>query len=196
MPTKTGEGVKPATLYSLLVLVICLGACNIWLLSHLKHQDTLVAYLQYENDELTHAPVPGQLVPLVQGISLKSKQPSAVKLASSPQLVLLVFSRTCPFCEDNWKNWTKLFGTSKSAMPVYLISSDEMLPDAYINQHPLVKKLDALTHVDPEVLQAFNVASTPQTIYVVNGKVQRDWVGVLSEEDVSELEKLLSLKKS
>ncbi len=153
--------VKPATVYGLFVLVLCFGGCDAWLLTRLKHQDTSIATLQYENQIISQAPMPGQLVPLIQGISLKNKQPLAVKLSSSPRLVLLVFRQGCKFCEDNWKNWNELFGSTKPEVPLYMITSDESLSGAYIDQHSLVKQSDVLLGVDPEVLRAFDVTSTP-----------------------------------
>ena len=88
--------VKPASFYGLLVLVFCLCGCNVWLLVRLEHQDMLVSTLQYQNDVISQSPMPGQLVPLVQGISLNTKRPSAVKLVTYPRLVLLVFSWPAP----------------------------------------------------------------------------------------------------
>jgi hypothetical protein len=151
----------------------------------------LVASLQYENDALSHAPLPGQLVPLVQGVSLKTKRPLAVKLGKSHRMVLLVFSQNCKFSQDNWSNWEKLFSHTHPGVQTYMITSDDLLPAAYLERHALLQKLDVLINVDPEVLQAFNVESTPQTIYIVDGTVRRDWIGVLSKQNVAELSKLI-----
>lgn len=186
-----GNVIKPTTVYSFIVLIVCLAGCDAWLLVRLRHEDTLVASLQYDNDALSHAPVPGQLVPLVQGIALNTKQPRAVKLEASHRMVLLVFSQNCKFCQDNWNNWERLFGNVTPKVQTYMITSDSVLSTEYLEHHALLKKLDVLLSVDPEVLQAFNVASTPQTIYIIDGKVQRDWVGVLSKRNITDLSKLL-----
>lgn len=179
--------IKLTTVYGLLSLVLCLGICDALLLVRSRHQSARIAELTYENSVLSVAPLKGQRVPLIQGISLKDHMPLAVSLGSSERLTLLVFTQSCKFCEENWPAWEKILNGTKKPAPVFFLTPDERLDDDFVSRHPLLTKHSVLLGVAPEVLQAFNIRSTPQTIAIFDGKVQQTWVGVLHAKEIQEI---------
>jgi|GEM_PF-3956204 len=101
--------------------------------------------------------------------------------------MLLVFGQTCEFCEKNWPAWDKMFAGSSNTIPVYFVTTDSTVGDAYVRRHPLMKRGHVLTGVDTAALQAFNISSVPQSIWIKDGKVEKSWIGVLSNKDAMAL---------
>jgi len=184
------SAVKPSTVYVLLALVVGFAVSDALLLVRLHRLNAEIASTVQVRKAAT-TPAIGQPVPQIQGTSLKDKQPSAVDPTSSPRLLLLVFRSGCHYCQANWENWDKLFGGSQQKLPVYMLTAEDALPTDFVDKHPLLKGVNVLTGVDQEIFQDLNSKTTPQTILVVDGKVAKVWEGVLSKQDVRNINQQL-----
>ena len=56
----------------------------------------------------------------------------------------------------------------------------------YLRQHKIANR-PVLIGLDPRVAGRMRLVATPQTIVVNNGKVERSWVGRLSDSDIHEI---------
>ena len=81
--------------------------------------------------------------------------------------MLLVFQESCHFCEDNWKNWDKLFGASDSQIPVVFLSTDKTISDEYKSRHPLLTRKTVLLDPDSATLAALKPGITPANNFCV-----------------------------
>lgn len=158
--------------------------------------------LVYQNRELKSrlsVPPPvlqataGAQMPDMKGFDPDGK-PVALHYGNDPrQVLVLVFSPTCPFCEQNWPKWAEVIksldGSVVRPVGVDLTSSTT---DDFDSQHamaamPVIAKVDPVARVD------YRLQLTPQTILVdASGKVEKVWTGVLKDTDVSELKQRLS----
>lgn len=158
--------------------------------------------LVYQNRELKSrlsVPPPvlqataGAQMPDLKGFDPDGK-PVAVHYGNDPRHVLvLVFSPTCPFCEQNWPKWAEVIksldGSVVRPVGVDVTSSTT---DDFDSQHamagmPVIAKVDPVARVD------YRFQLTPQTILVdASGKVEKVWTGVLNDANVSELKQRLS----
>lgn len=135
----------------------------------------------------------GTRMPDLKGFDPDGK-PVAVRYGSdSRQVLVLVFSPTCPFCEQNWPKWTEVIKSLDGSLvrPVG-VDVTSTTTDSFDSQHamaamPVIAKLDPVARVD------YHLQLTPQTILVdASGKVEKVWTGVLNDAAVSELKQRLS----
>jgi hypothetical protein len=178
--------VKPITGLSVLGLLLGLGICDVWLLIHVQKQNAMI--VSFSAPQLPPLPSLGEKVSSIVGFALKDGQPLQLTPENTtPRFALLVFREGCPFCEANWRNWDSTFGPEGSNVDVVLVTTDKALSQSYKDAHPLLQKKQVVLGVSPYTLKSLKLAATPETVYVVDGKVKRDWVGVLSERNIKEI---------
>lgn len=181
---------KPSVVLAGLVLGCGLAICDVFLLVHSLHQGKIIDGIARQ--QAATLPTKGQALPMLSGVALKTGQEFAVLPKASPPFALLIFREGCGYCEANWKNWDKLFGQDGLGLPVILATADKTISQPYKNKHGLLNNLPVILGVDPATLASLKLGATPQTVYVVGGKVSQDWVGVLANEDMKEIKKVMS----
>jgi len=129
----------------------------------------------------------GEALPALKGISLKTGEGLDINASRNHRLAILVFQESCPFCEANWKNWEALFAKGDSSVPVIMVTVDGAISNPYRATHPLLNRGTVVLGVDPATLSKLAWGSTPQTIYLVDGKIAHNWIGLLSSADVKEI---------
>jgi hypothetical protein len=175
---------KPSTIWTGLALLVCLAACDGWLLAHSLKQSTVIA--AFVKHQATTLPSLGDAVPNLKGVTM-SGAPIDLKASESRPLVLLIFREACHFCEANWKNWDQLFGQANSGVSVVLATGDKVLSQSYRSKHPMLNSRQVILGVNDTVLSSIKMGATPQTIYVVDAKVRHDWAGVLDATGMKEI---------
>jgi hypothetical protein len=182
---------KPSVAIAGIALIFGLTAGDIWMVVRSARQSAIIE--TFANQQSVGLPKQGQLLPTLSGYNLMIGQEGAVIPAKSPPFALLIFRESCHFCEENWKNWEKLFGENGSTdIPVVLISSDKNISDVYRQKHPMLNKNTVLLGANAEILASIKLGLTPQTIYVTDGKIAHDWPGVLASEDMNEITETVS----
>jgi hypothetical protein len=181
---------KPSVVLAALVLGCGLAICDVSLLIRSLHQGKIIDGIARQ--QAATLPTKGQALPMLSGVALKSGQGFAVLPKASPPFALLIFREGCHYCEANWKNWDKLFGQDGVGIPVILATADKTLSQSYRDKHELLNNQPVMLGIDPATLASLKLGATPQTVYVVDGKVHEDWVGVLANEDMKEIKKTMS----
>jgi hypothetical protein len=181
---------KPSVVFTGLALFAALALCDVSLLVHSLHQSTELA--GFARQQAATLPSKGQPLPLLKGTALQNGKDFAVLPAGSPPFALLIFREGCGYCEANWKNWDKLFGQDGLGLPVIMATADKTLSQPYKDKHGLLNSHSVILGVDPVVLASLKLGATPQTVYIVGGKVQEDWAGVLANDDMKEIKKAMS----
>jgi hypothetical protein len=172
-----------------LLLIVGLTSSDVWLTSRVFLQRSQIERIV--NGEGVSTPFTNTALPTLSGHRLGSDQGYSVYPAGTASLTLLVFRESCPYCEANWKNWDALFADNKLPTSVVLISADQNLSDSYISKHPLLKHQLVILGADPKVLSSLKLTATPQTVYLANGNVKKDWLGVLSSEKLNEIRNIV-----
>ncbi|HEY2363073.1 MAG TPA: redoxin domain-containing protein [Candidatus Angelobacter sp.] len=121
-----------------------------------------------------------------------------VDYGKDPRKVLvLVFSPTCPFCDQNWPKWEQVISSADRSVvrPVGVdVTSTAKAP--FLSQHQLTG-LPVLERVDPRVMMNYHFQLTPQTILLdPAGKVEKVWTGVMTDSAVSDLKQRIGGSKT
>jgi hypothetical protein len=132
--------------------------------------------------------------------TLSGKQPDGspmeVDLAQSAPMLLFVFSPTCQVCEQNWPNWAKFIGDPDIGRQYLLLSAHRSIPATYLADHHAGTRVPLLG-INPEIVRAFNLGATPQTLLVEKGRIVKAWPGVLSQSELKEIKNgLIDLSKA
>lgn len=185
---------KPSITFAGLGLILGLVICDVFLLVHSFHQNAVITGFADSQAASRAATLPaqGQSLPTIMGVSLKTGRNSALTSAGSPRIALLIFRESCHFCTANWKNWDKLFGKGGLDLPVVMVTADKTISQSYRDKHPMLNSGTVIVGVDAATLLSLRLGATPQTIYLVDGKINHDWAGVLSSEEMKEIMKSMS----
>lgn len=168
-------------------LILGLAVCDGFLLFHSLQQRAIIT--GFADKQAAMMPSNGEQVPIIKGIGLKDGEEFKIWPDHSPPFALLVFREGCEYCEANWKNWDRLFGQGDFDRPVVMVTADKTISQPYIDRHPMLRSRFVITGVDPAFLASLRFDLTPETIYIVEGKVNHDWAGVLTSDDMSEIKK-------
>jgi len=130
----------------------------------------------------------GTQMPDLRGFDADGK-PVEVLYGKDPRKVLvLVFSPTCPFCEQNWPKWEQVISAldHSAVRPVGVdVTSTSKAP--FLSQHQLTE-LPVFEKVEPHVMLNYHFQLTPQTILLdPAGKVEKVWTGVMTDSAVADL---------
>ncbi|MCU1253737.1 MAG: hypothetical protein JWM83_36 [Candidatus Angelobacter sp.] len=170
--------------------IVAISACSVVLLAAnfaLIHQNQqLKAQLSLPPPALEAAA--GTQMPDLRGFDPDGK-PVEVLYGKDPRKVLvLVFSPTCPFCDQNWPKWEQVISSLDRSVvrPVGVdVTSTAKAP--FLSQHQLTG-LPVFEKVEPRVMLNYRFQLTPQTILIDSaGKVEKVWTGVLNDSGVSDL---------
>jgi peroxiredoxin len=170
---------------------VAISACCIVLLAAniaLIHQNSqLKAQLSLPPPALEVAA--GAQMPNLQGFDPDGK-PVEVDYGKDPRKVLvLVFSPTCPFCEQNWPKWEHVISSlDRSVVRPVGVDVTSTAKEPFLSQHQLTG-LPVIEKVDPKVMLNYRFQLTPQTILLdPNGKVEKVWTGVMTDSSVADLQ--------
>jgi peroxiredoxin len=139
----------------------------------------------------------GAQMPDLKGFDLTGK-PVEVAYGQDPRKVLvLVFSPTCPFCDQNWPKWQEVISSlDRSVVRPAAVDVTSTTSEAFIAQHQLAG-LPVIQKVDPQAIVNYRFQLTPQTILVGrDGKVEKVWTGVLTDSGLAELKQLVGGNKT
>lgn len=139
----------------------------------------------------------GAQMPDLRGVDPAGK-PVEVLYGKDPRKVLvLVFSPTCAFCDQNWPKWQAMVSSldRSSVRPVAVDVTSTASP-TFLPQHQLAD-LPVFRQVDPRATVDYRFHLTPQTILVdQTGKVERVWTGVLNDAALAEIKQRVGESRS
>src|ERR1051326_8937701 len=94
----------------------------------------------------------GAQMPDLKGFDLAGK-PVEVAYGQDPRKVLvLVFSPTCPFCDQNWPKWQEVISSlDRSAVRPAAVDVTSTTSEAFIAQHQLAS-LPVFLKIDPRAV--------------------------------------------
>jgi hypothetical protein len=178
---------------------VALSACCVVLLAAnialLRQNRQLKAQISLPPPSL-EAAVGAQVIDL-KGFDPAGK-PVEVLYGQDPRKVLvLVFSPTCPFCDQNWPKWGQVISSLDRSVvrPVGVDVTSTATPP-FISQHQL-SGLPVFVKLDPRAMVNYRFQLTPQTILVDRfGKVEKVWTGVLNDSAVADLEQRMGGSKT
>jgi len=139
----------------------------------------------------------GAQMPDLKGFDVAGK-PLEVAYGKDPRKVLvLVYSPTCPFCEQNWPRWEAMIASlDRSAVRPVAVDVTSNSNESFVQQHQLAG-LPVFQKVDPQATVNYRFQLTPQTILVDStGKVEKVWTGVLNDSAMAELKQRLGESKT
>jgi len=140
---------------------------------------------------------PGTQVPDLKGYDV-DKKALALAYGQDPRKVLvLVFSPTCHFCDENWPRWRQLVPEldPDAVRPIEVDVTSTTTAD-FASQHQL-GDVPVIVQVDPAARIGYRFQLTPQTILVDrHGKVEKVWSGVLNDSAMAEIKQRAGVKKS
>jgi AhpC/TSA family len=139
----------------------------------------------------------GARVPDLRGFGPDGK-PVEVLYGKDPRKVLvLVFSPTCPFCDENWPKWEQVISSlDRSVVRAVGVDVTSTAQAPFLLQHQLAG-LPVFVKVDPEATVNYRFQLTPQTILVDHaGKVEKVWTGVLNDSALADLKQRLADSKT
>lgn len=126
----------------------------------------------------------GAVVPPIEGVDRFGRKFFLDSRAESLPVLVLVFSPTCPACDQNWPLWDSLVA-AQQLLGGKIITFDmtgrvreEYLRVHGIDAHP------CLVSLTPETTMSFRFRFTPQTYILHEGKVVYGWTGVLHPSEI------------
>ena len=113
------------------------------------------------------------------------------------KVLVLVFSPTCAFCDENWPKWQQVISAlDQSAVRPVAVDVTATASTVFVSQHKLAE-LPVFVKVDPLATVNYRFQLTPQTILVDrSGKVEKVWTGVLNDSALAELKTRLGEGKA
>lgn len=139
----------------------------------------------------------GAQMPELRGFDLTGK-PVEVLYGKDPRKVLvLVYSPTCPFCDQNWPRWQAMIPSlDRSVVRTVAVDVTSSSTEVFLQQHQLVG-FPVLQKVDPQATMNYRFQLTPQTILVDStGKIEKVWTGVLNDSALAEIKQLSGASKT
>jgi peroxiredoxin len=132
----------------------------------------------------------GDIVPPFAAIDIEGRETS-ISYQTSPKHIFFVFSSHCPACKQLFSTWEQIALKAKDSDYVVHAISLDTLEDTrkYLLGESLAES--CLMPALPSFSRAFRIFSTPQTIIVVQGKVEWCHAGALSETDWEALRQAL-----
>lgn len=170
-----------------MVLCIAMTGANVYLL-HLNRN------LSSSSAGTAHsAALPiGKEIRTISGIGFDNA-PISIDTSTQKATVLMVYSPVCPYCERNWPNWSSLTKPVQNEK-VNFVAVDitgKATPEFLTKKH--MARIRSLHRMDPRELVDLNLMETPETILIgADSKVKKTWYGVLSEDNLTELNRMIS----
>jgi hypothetical protein len=139
----------------------------------------------------------GAQMPALRGFDPADKPIEVLYGKDSRKVLVLVFSPTCHFCEENWPKWQQLIvALDRSSVRPVAVDVTSTASATFVSQHQLAD-LSVFLKVDPQDTVNYRFQLTPQTILVdAAGRVERVWTGSLSDSALSEIKQLVGQNKT
>lgn len=139
----------------------------------------------------------GAQMPDLHGVDLQGKSVEVLYGKDSRKVLVLVFSPTCPFCDQNWPKWQQVISSlDRLAVRPVLVDVTSTTTAGFVSQHQL-SSLPVILKADPRATLDYRFHLTPQTILVdPNGKVEKVWTGVLNDSSLADLKQHLADSKT
>jgi hypothetical protein len=139
----------------------------------------------------------GAQMPGLRGVDLEGKPVEVLYGKDSRKVLVLVFSPTCPFCDQNWPKWQQVISSlDLSAVRPVLVDVTSTTTAGFVSQHQL-SSLPVILKADPRATLDYRFHLTPQTILVgPSGKVEKVWTGVLNDSSLADLKQHLADSKT
>lgn len=165
------------------------GCCLLLLVANfaLIHQNSqLKARLALPPPQLEVAP--GEQMLDLRGFDLAGKQVEVLYGKDPRKVLVLVYSPTCPFCNQNWPKWEAMISSmDHSIVRMVAVDVTSSSNEVFIQQHQLVG-LPVFQKVEPQATVNYRFQLTPQTILVdPTGRVEKVWTGVLNDSTLTEI---------
>jgi hypothetical protein len=128
-------------------------------------------------------------LPPIRGVGIQGEK-LAVTFGRDPRkTLLLVFSPGCDFCELNWPHWRRIaVGAEEDAVRLVYICLSSTLTADYAKSHGIQGGI-VLARLDFTTDRELGLHLTPQTILLTSeGEVEHAWSGLLSEEEVADIQ--------
>lgn len=107
-------------------------------------------------------------------------------------VLILVFSTSCPFCDENWPHWQTLIRSQQNnGGKTVLVSMLDEVRDDYLEYYN-VTDIPLIVSPTPETHMAYRFRFTPQTMILMDGRLVGGWMGVLEPENVMQAIDLLA----
>lgn len=172
-----------------ILLVISVGV-NYYLTREVRQLRDAMATAQARGRLEVGAEVPGfQAQDMMSGETLK------VEYADSKvPTILYVLSPTCGWCDRNVDNIRQVAANLKGNYRIFgltlsLQNFDRLKDEDHRLDFPILGELD------PQVIQAYQLGGTPQTVVVSpQGKVLKNWVGAYAGPVASDIESFFAVK--
>jgi peroxiredoxin len=174
------------------------GCCLLLLVANialLRQNSQLKARLELPPPSLEAAS--GAQMPDLRGFDPTGKPVEVLYGKDSRKVLVLVFSPTCPFCDQNWPKWQQLITSlDRAAVRPVLVDVTSTATTQFVLQHQLAQ-LPVLLKVDPQAMVDYRFHLTPQTILVDHdGRVEKVWSGVLTDSALGELKQRMGESKT
>jgi hypothetical protein len=139
----------------------------------------------------------GTKVPNLKGFDLSGKPVEVAYGQDSRKVLVLVYSPTCHFCDENWPRWWDLMSAlDRNAVRPVAVDVTSSSTSVFLAEHRL-KDVPMMNQVDPSARINYHFQLTPQTILIDQaGKVEKVWSGVLDNSAVEELKQRTGASKT
>ena len=178
---------------------VALSACCVVLLAAnialIRQNSQLKAQLSLPSPAMEAAA--GAQVPALRGVDVEGKPVEVLYGKDSRKVLVMVFSPTCPFCDQNWPKWQQVISSlDLSAIRPVLVDVTSTTTAGFVSQHQL-SNLPVILKADPRATVDYRMRLTPQTILVdPNGKVEKVWTGVMTDSAVADLKQRVGGNKT
>jgi hypothetical protein len=167
-------------------------AVNILLVRENQRLASALASAEETRRSISEVP-PGTVVPALIGRNADGDPANIAYAQDRRRTLLLVFSSSCPVCEENWPTWRAMLeGIDEEEVRVVALDLPSRAPSDYLKRHGLRKNW-VIRNVDQKIVAAYRLNLVPQTIIIgPGGRVQATWTGLLSRTHVEQVNNLLT----
>lgn len=137
----------------------------------------------------------GDVVPPLRALDASGKPAHVGFGGDGRRTLVLVFSPTCGWCDLNMPSWSALLdGAGPRGVRTFAVATRQERSAEYAARHRLARA-GVLVEAEPRDAFAWRLVVTPQTILIgPDGRVERNWVGALRDEDLREIERALGIE--
>lgn len=138
---------------------------------------------------------PGDVVPPLRGVDSYGNQFTLQYSGSASRTLLFVFSPHCGWCEKNMPNWRSIVdGADRNQLRIVAVSTVTSDAKDYTEGIHLAS-VPTIVDLEPGDKDIYRLTSTPQTILIdSSGRVERIWVGALTEEQMKDFRSFVEAK--
>lgn len=131
---------------------------------------------------------PGDRLTPIEAQSIDGLPTTITYTESGMSYLILVFSTTCPYCEENIEKWRRIAGPcQEGGCSVIGVSVHGIEPT---RQYLLDRNVPFYTVINTrrEFTEAYKISGVPMTILIsAGGIVENTWSGMINDEQVDEI---------